>query len=230
VQKIRERTAVIQGAQRAGVTINDDVKSEIAALADAYSAAAEQAKALAKSQEEATPQGRGGLEDSSKDAFKGLVKDLASAKSQAEALLNALSKLSDKFLDMALDAVWESIFGPSRGNNFFSTLGKALTPQHRPAATTPAVGPDVVALTVKSISQATEQTFAAPVGKVERAALPPVSQIAEGLRGTISPKTTPQPTGTPTDALTKLASGGPGGDFASALLLAKGNRKDFVNL
>ncbi len=93
-----------------------------------------------------------------------------------------------KLLDMALDAVWESIFGPSRGNNFFSSLGKALTPQTRPAATAPAVVPDVASPAVKSISQATEQTFAAPVGKVERAALPPVSQIAAGLRGTISPE------------------------------------------
>jgi tape measure domain-containing protein len=261
VQKIRERTALIEAetaarknatgtyaeqeaaadkarvvqellnaAQRAGITINDDVKSKIATLADAYSAASEQAKALAKSQEEAAKKAEE-LEGSSKDAFKGLVKDLLSAKSPAEALLNALSKLSEKLLDMALDQIWENIFGPSRGNNFFSNLAKAFTPSASPAAT-PSGSSIVQSLASKvqpSTTTTVEQTFAAPVGKVERAALPPVSQIAEGLRGTISPEATTAPTGTATDALTKLASGGQGGDFASALLSAKGHPKAFVN-
>ena len=220
VQKIRERTAVIQAetaarknatgtyaeqeaaaekarvvqellnaAQRAGITINDDVKSKIATLADAYSAASEQAKALAKSQEEAAKKAEE-LEGSSKDAFKGLVKDLLSAKSPAEALLNALSKLSEKLLDMALDQIWENIFGPSRGNNFFSNLAKVFTPSASPAATPS--GSSIVQSLASKVQPSTtttgEQTFAAPVGKVDRAALPPVSQIAEGLRGTISPE------------------------------------------
>lgn len=224
--KARVVQELLNAAQRAGITINDDVKSKIATLADAYSAASEAAKALAKSQEEAAHKAEE-LEGSSKDAFKGLVKDLLSAKSPAEALLNALSKLSEKLLDMALDQIWESIFGPSRGNNFFSNVAKAFTPSTGPAATPPASSfLQSIAKTTAAPSIA-EQTFAAPVGKVERAALPPVSQIAEGLRGTISP--TPQPTGTATDALAKLASGGQGGNFGSALLSAKGNRKDFVN-
>lgn len=272
VQKIRERTATIEAetaarrnatgslaeqeaaakkarvvqellnaAQRAGVTINDDVKSKIATLADAYSAAAEQAKALARSQEEAARKAEE-LESSSKDAFKGLVKDLVSAKSPAEALLNALSKLSEKLLDMALDAVWESIFGPSRGNNFFSNAAKAFTPQARPVVT-----PSASSIVPSLVPATAEQTFAAPLGKVERAALPPlqdtakqaVQQTVEGLRGTIGPDTglglrgtinpMPQPTGSATDVLTKFASGGQGGNFASALLSAKGNRKGFVN-
>lgn len=265
VQKIRERTSVIQAetaarknatgtyaeqeaaadkarvvqellnaAQRAGITINDDVKSKIATLADAYSAASEQAKALAKSQEEAAKKAEE-LEGSSKDAFKGLVKDLLSAKSPAEALLNALSKLSEKLLDMALDQIWENIFGPSRGNNFFSNLAKAFTPTASPAATPS--GSSIVQSLAPAASSSAEQTFAAPVGKVERAALPPlqdtvkqaVQQTVEGLRGTISPEATTAPTGTATDALTKLASGGQGGDFASALLSAKGHPKAFVN-
>lgn len=61
-----------------------------------------------------------------KDAFKGFITDLVNAKSPAEALLGALNKLSAKLLDMALDALWERIFGPSRGNNIFSTWGKGL--------------------------------------------------------------------------------------------------------
>lgn len=181
-EKARVVQNLLNAAQRAGIEITDDVKSKIATLADAYSAAAEQAKALAQSQEEAARKAEE-LESSSKDAFKGLVKDLLSAKSPAEALLNALSKLSEKLLDMALDQIWESIFGASRGNNFFSNLAKAFTPAVQPVTTAPAA----VSVPLQSIAQTAEQTFAAPVGKVDRAALPPVSQIVEGLRGSIDP-------------------------------------------
>lgn len=187
-EKARVVQELLNAAQRAGVPITDDVKSKIATLADAYSAAAEQAKALALSQEEAARTAEE-LENSSKDAFKGLVKDLLSAKSPAEALLNALQRLSEKLLDMALDAVWQSIFGASRGNNFFSNLAKAFAPSYAPAAT-PSASSFVQSLAPAMIpTSVAEQTFAAPVGKVDRAALPPVQQIVEGLRGSIDPNT-----------------------------------------
>jgi tape measure domain-containing protein len=219
-EKARVVQDLLNAAQRAGITITDDVKSKIATLADAYSAASEQAKALAKSQGEAARNAEQ-LEDSSKDALKGFVADLKAGKSPADALLSALGKLSDKLLDMALDGIWESIFGPSRGNNIFSTIGKALTPSVQPAATAPATVP------LQSIAKTAEQTFAAPVGKVVREALAPIADATKsvtGLRGTIGPDIAR--TGTATDALTKLASGG---GFAGNILSAKGNSKGFVN-
>lgn len=173
IEKARMVQELLNAAQEAGVEITDDVRSKINSLADAYSVAAEEARKLAKSQQEAA-QRAGELEDASKDAFKGFVKDLVAAKSPAEALLNALQRLSDKLLDMAMDALWEQIFGASRGNNIFTAWAKAFAPSASP---------------VKSISNpvasVAEQTFTAPLGKVERAPLPAITTPDLGLRGTL---------------------------------------------
>ncbi|WP_313193704.1 tape measure protein [Shinella zoogloeoides] len=182
IEKARMVAELLNAAQEAGVEITDDVRGKIMSLADAYSAAAEEARKLAKSQQEAAQKAEE-LESASKDAFKGFITDLVSAKTPAEALLGALNKLSSKLLDMALDALWERIFGPSRGNNIFSTWGKGLaTPA--PAAS-PATGLQSIAQApVQSIATADPvEVFTAPVGKVERAALPPV--IGGDLRGSL---------------------------------------------
>ncbi|PSM16113.1 tape measure protein [Nitratireductor sp. StC3] len=125
IERARMVQELLNSAQEAGVEITDDVRSKIASIADAYSAAAEEARNLAKSQQEAAQKAEE-LENASKDAFKGFITDLVNAKSPAEALLGALNKLSSKLLDMALDAIWERIFGPSRGDNIFSSWGKGL--------------------------------------------------------------------------------------------------------
>ena len=54
-----------------------------AALADAYSRAAQEAKALAQSQREAAAKAKE-LEGSTKDTFKGFITDLANGKSATD--------------------------------------------------------------------------------------------------------------------------------------------------
>lgn len=169
LEKARMVAELLNAAQEAGIEITDDVRDKIMSLADAYSVAAEEARKLAKSQQEAAQRAQE-LEDASKDAFKGFITDLVNAKTPAEAPLGALQKLSAKLLDMALDAMWERIFGPSRGSNIFSTWGKAFA---TPAPSAPIAVPPA------------EQTFAAPLGKVERAPLPPVTTPDLGLRGAL---------------------------------------------
>lgn len=176
IEKARMVQELLNAAQEAGVEITDDVRSKINSLADAYSVAAEEARNLAKSQQEAAQRAQE-LEDVSKDAFKGFVKDLVAAKSPAEALLNALQRLSDKLLDMALDALWEQIFGGSRGNNIFTTWAKAFAPSASPVKS--------ISLPASTPATVAEQTFAAPLGKVERAALPPITTPDLGLRGSL---------------------------------------------
>ncbi len=179
IERARMVQELLNSAQEAGVEITDDVRSKIASIADAYSAAAQEARNLAKSQEEAAQKAEE-LEGASKDAVKGFITDLVNAKSPAEALLGALNKLSAKLLDMALDALWERIFGPSRGNNIFSTWGKGLA---TPAPATSATATPIS--TTPVTTQPAELKMTAPVGKVERAELPPV--IGGDLRGSLDP-------------------------------------------
>ncbi|CCB65400.1 tape measure protein [Hyphomicrobium sp. MC1] len=117
VERARVQQELLNAAQRAGVEINDDVKSKIASLADAYKLASEQAKELAKSQQEAA-QRANELESAGEDAMKGFVKDLAHGKSASEALRSALAKLGDKMLDLALDQMFNGVF-KGVGSAFF---------------------------------------------------------------------------------------------------------------
>lgn len=128
-QKVAQQ--LVNDATKAGVVMSDDVKGKIGALADAYSRASQEAKALAQSQQEAA-QKAADLANTSKDTFKSFVSDLAHGKSASDALASALGKIGDKLLDLALDNIWQATVMDNGGKGFFGAIGSALTPEKKP--------------------------------------------------------------------------------------------------
>ena len=126
----RQKTAqeLINAAAKAGKDVTDEMRQQITSLADAYKLAADEARKLAKAQQEATQRAEE-LESSSKDALKGFVKDIVQGKTGTEALASALNKLSEKLIDMSLDTVWKSLFTEAgKGSNIFSQAGGIFKP------------------------------------------------------------------------------------------------------
>lgn len=122
-QKVAQQ--LVNEAVKEGVVMTDDVKSKIAALADAYSRATQEAKALAQSQQEAQQKAKD-LESSTKDTFKGFITDLAEGKSATDALRSALGKLGQKLFDMAFDSLWEQAMG--KNNPLFQQAANLISP------------------------------------------------------------------------------------------------------
>lgn len=144
VERARIVHELLNAAQREGIEITDEVRANIEKLADAYVAASQEAKALAKQQREAAKESKElakqqrevhdqlrDIESTGSDAMKGLIKDLAAGKSPAEALANAIQKIADKLLDMALNAMFDGLFEgifTGKSNSGGNSLGGGLGP------------------------------------------------------------------------------------------------------
>ncbi len=131
VERLKTAQDLANAATKAGVVLTDDVKSKIGALADAYSRASQEAKALAKSQQGAA-QKAADLANTSRDTFKGFVSDLVHGKSASDALATALGRIGDKLLDMAMDNLWQSLVMNNGGTGFFGSLGSLFTSPTKP--------------------------------------------------------------------------------------------------
>jgi tape measure domain-containing protein len=129
----RAKTAqtLLNAAIENGVQPTDDTLKRISQLADAYSRASAEAKALDQTQKEAAETAKQ-LSDTSRDAFKGFVDDLAKGKTAAQALRDAVLKMAEKIESIAWDNLWKSVVGEGDQNPFFRSLGKALTPETKP--------------------------------------------------------------------------------------------------
>ena len=117
IEKARVTQELLNAAQKAGVTITPQLRSEIAATAEQFALATQEAGKLAQAQDDI----RSSLEDwrsVGKDATGGVLNDLIAGKSVAEAFAGALNKVLDKLLEMSLNG----IFGQSGGSNWFSSL------------------------------------------------------------------------------------------------------------
>lgn len=123
-QKVAQE--LVNAAVKEGVVMTDDVKSKIGALADAYSRAAQEARALAKSQQEAEQKAQD-LAETGKSVFKGFVSDLVHGKSASDALASALGKIGEKFLDLALDQMWQGMMD-NGGKGLFAEASAFLNP------------------------------------------------------------------------------------------------------
>lgn len=131
VERLKTAQELVNAAVKAGVVMTDDTKNKIGALADAYSRASQEAKALAKSQQEAAEKAAD-LANTSRDTFKGFVSDLVHGKSASDALASALGKIGDKLLDMAMDQMWKSVVMDGGGTGFFGSLGGLFTSPTKP--------------------------------------------------------------------------------------------------
>jgi len=120
-EKARTEQELLNAAQKAGIAITPELRSQIAQTAQQWALATAEANKLNEAQ--------GQLKQKSEewrstelDAFKGLVTDLASGKDAVEALTDAVQKLIDKLLDMTLNNLFDGLFGKS-GSLFGGFMG-----------------------------------------------------------------------------------------------------------
>jgi tape measure domain-containing protein len=141
-EKAATAQELLSAAQRAGLAagkeltdVNQLLSGDFSKLTPAARAQAEAMLALAEANGYATQKSnqlnesqdklRQKMEDwraTSKDASEGFIKDLIDGKSAVEALGGALEKIGDKLLDSAFD----SLFGTSGTNNWFSKLWSSI--------------------------------------------------------------------------------------------------------
>lgn len=120
-EKARTEQELLNAAQKAGIAITPELRSQIAQTSQQWALATAEANKLNEAQ--------GQLKQKSEewrstelDAFKGLVTDLASGKDAVEALTDAVQKLIDKLLDMTLNNLFDGLFGKS-GSLFGGFMG-----------------------------------------------------------------------------------------------------------
>lgn len=141
-EKAATAQELLSAAQRTGnaagkelTDVNQLLSGDFSKLTPAARAQAEAMLALAEANGYATQKSnqlndsqdklRQKMEDwraTSKDASEGFIKDLIEGKSAVEALGGALEKIGDKLLDSAFD----SLFGTSGTNNWFSKLWSSI--------------------------------------------------------------------------------------------------------
>ncbi|WP_024898775.1 tape measure protein [Brucella rhizosphaerae] len=120
-EKARTEQELLNAAQKAGIAITPELRSQIAQTAQQWALATAEANKLNEAQGELR-QKSSEWRSTELDAFKGLVTDLSSGKDAVEALTDAVQKLIDKLLDMTLNNLFEGLFGKS-GSIFGAFLG-----------------------------------------------------------------------------------------------------------
>lgn len=121
VEKARTEQELINAAQKAGVKITPELRSEIAKTAEQWALATAEANKLSEAQNKIRQRAEE-WRDTAQDATRGFVDDLINGVSAAEALANALDKVLSKLLDMAFDDIFTSLF-KGGGGGFLSFLG-----------------------------------------------------------------------------------------------------------
>lgn len=122
VEKARTEQDLMNAAQRAGLAITPELRSQIAATADQWAMATAEANKLAEAQDKIRQRSEE-WQDAQKDALRGIVDDLVAGKSAAEAFAGALQKIANKLLDMAFDDLFTGLFkGGSGGGGLLGGL------------------------------------------------------------------------------------------------------------
>lgn len=173
----RYEQEMLNRAKREGIDLTDDQRREISTYAQGMAHAEKVTQQLAQTQEDAAEISKF-FGEQAVDALTGIATGSMTAMDALRQLLATLIKLLMQAVFLGEGPLAGSLKGTG---GLFGSLGKALSPS---ASSSP----------VKSISlpatTAAEQTFAAPVGTVERAPLAPIQdaaqQTVEGLRGTLS--------------------------------------------
>lgn len=120
-EKARTEQELLNAAQKAGIAVTPELRSQIAQTAQQWALATAEANKLNEAQGELR-QKSSEWRSTELDAFKGLVTDLSSGKDAVEALTDAVQKLIDKLLDMTLNNLFDGLFGKS-GSLFGGFMG-----------------------------------------------------------------------------------------------------------
>ncbi len=126
---IRYEQELFNEAQRAGIELTPEQRSEIAATAQAMADAEMRTQDFAQAQADAQDR-MAEWQNFTGGAIKSFISDLRNGKSAAEAFSSVLEKIADKLIDMALDKAMSGIFNPSAapgsGGGFFASLLKVF--------------------------------------------------------------------------------------------------------
>lgn len=141
--KLRKEQELLNQAKRSGITVTDQVKASISALATEYARgqvaienvrlsqeqAAQTAEQFRLAQQRAAQFGQQ-FESAFGGAFKNFIGDLIRGENAADALKNALSGLAEQLMSMAVDQLFGGLFsggggGKAKAGSGFSLLGFA---------------------------------------------------------------------------------------------------------
>lgn len=173
----RYEQEMLNRAKREGIDLTDDQRREISTYAQGMAHAEKVTQQLAQTQEDAAEISKF-FGEQAVDALTGIATGSMTAMDALRQLLATLIKLLMQAVFLGEGPLAGSLKGTG---GLFGSLGKALSPS--------ASSPSVKSISLPATTAA-EQTFAAPLGKVERAPLAPIQdaaqQTVEGLRGTLS--------------------------------------------
>lgn len=120
IEKARATQELLNAAQKAGVTITPELRKEIAATAEQFALATQEAGQLAEAQDKIR-QNAEEMADFQKDLTRGMVDGFIQGKKAADIFADALSKIGNKLLDMAFNGLFDTKSG---GGNLLGGLGK----------------------------------------------------------------------------------------------------------
>ncbi|QWK79089.1 tape measure protein [Ochrobactrum sp. BTU1] len=111
-EKARTEQELLNAAQKAGIAITPELRSQIAQTAQQWALATAEANKFneANGRIQQTAQE---WRDTERDAIGGVVSDLIAGKSAAETFADALGKVLDKLLEIVSQSLFDGIFGQS---------------------------------------------------------------------------------------------------------------------
>lgn len=125
IEKARVTQELLNAAQKAGVTITPQLRSEIAATAEQFAIATQEAGKLAEAQDKIR-QNAEDMVNFQKDLTRGIVDGFIQGKKAADIFADALSNIGNRLLDLAFDGLFDSKSGGGGllGSLFGGLLGR----------------------------------------------------------------------------------------------------------
>ncbi len=121
LERARTEQDLLTAAERAGLEVTDDLRTEIAGLADQYAQASVEARKLAESQDEIRRRAEE-MRDLQRDVARGIVDGFRQGRDAADIFADALDRIASKLLDIAFDNMF-SAAGGGVGSGLGGLLG-----------------------------------------------------------------------------------------------------------
>ncbi len=125
IEKARAEQDLLNAAQKAGVTITPELRAQIAATAEQFALATQEAGKLAEAQDKIR-QNAEDMVNFQKDLTRGIVDGFIQGKKAADIFADALSNIGNRLLDLAFDGLFDSKSGGGGllGSLFGGLLGR----------------------------------------------------------------------------------------------------------
>ncbi len=117
----RTELELLNAAKEAGIPIDEAVRANIQATAEAYGRAAASYETAQEAMEHIAE-----ANNALRDSFQGFFKDILTGRSGVDALSDALGRLGDRLIDLALNQVFNSLFQTGAGGSQGGLLASLL--------------------------------------------------------------------------------------------------------